>query len=111
MPFTGAFKPFSLLITGAPGWLANTVLTQLGDALPALTRVRCFVQRGISDAALNAWRRLLPSVTEVVPGDLLDAQSLRAACENMRGGVVLHAAAIFHPQKNSEYAAINRDAT
>jgi len=109
MPFMGTFKPFSLLLTGAPGWLCDAVLTQLGGALPALTRVRCLTQRGLSADQIQAWRHAQPSATETVEGDLLDEASLRAACANMRGGVILHAAAIFQPQKISDYYAVNRD--
>ncbi len=111
MPFTGTFKPFSLMLTGAPGWLCNSILAQLGGALPSLTRVRCLLQPGISDVSLNQWRRKHPSVTEISIGDLLDSASLRAACDAMRGGVILHAAAIFQPRRIRDYYAINRDGT
>ncbi len=109
MSFMRSFKPFSLLLTGAPGWLCDAVLSQLGGALPALTRVRCLIQRGATEAQINAWRLTQPSATEIVEGDLLDAASLRAACENMQGGAILHAAAIFQPRKISDYYAVNRD--
>ena len=105
------YRPFSLLLTGTPGWLCDTVLGKLGEMLPALTRVRCLVQPGISEEKLNAWRRLQPTVTEVVFGDLRDVESLAAACENMRGGVVLHAAALRHPKLLEDWFTVNRDGT
>jgi UDP-glucose 4-epimerase len=105
------FRPFSLLLTGTPGWLCNTVLGLLGETLPALTRVRCLMQPGISDEKLAAWRRAHPCVTEVSFGDLLDRDSLAAACTDLRGGVVLHAAALRHPVKPADWVAVNRDGT
>ena len=111
MSFMRSFKPFSLLLTGAPGWLCDAVLSQLGGALPALTRVRCLIHRGATAEQIQSWRLSQPSATETVEGDLLDAASLRAACANMQGGVILHAAAIFQPKKLRDYYAINRDGT
>jgi|GEM_PF-975472 len=111
MPLLNGFKPFSLLLTGAPGWLCDTVLSQLGETLPALTRVRCLVQTGTPEEAVKAWRRAHPSVTEIVGGDLREAASLEKACENLRGGVIVHAAAIFHADKLSDFDAVNRDGT
>jgi nucleoside-diphosphate-sugar epimerase len=111
MPFYKNFKPFSLLLTGAPGWLCNTILARLGDTLPALTRVRCLVQEGIPDERIAEWRLNHPSVTEVVHGDLRDAESLHAACGNMRGGMLIHAAAVFHPRTPDEWPAVNCEGT
>lgn len=111
MQFSSSFKPFSLLVTGAPGWLASAVLSRLGDALPALTRVRCLVQPSHSDESVAQWRRANPSVREVLRGDLREDESLEIACANMSGGVLLHAAAIFHPQSPADWIAINRDGT
>ena len=111
MPFSSSFKPFSLLVTGAPGWLANAVLSRLGDALPALTRVRCLVQPSHSDESIAAWRRAYPSVREIVRGDLREDESLEVACASMSGGVLLHSAAIFHPHIPADWTAINRDGT
>ena len=109
MPFKGRFKPFSLLLTGAPGWLCDSMLAQLGDTLPALTRVRCLVQSSTPEERIRTWALAFPSVNEMVLGDLLDPASLKPAFEDMRGGVVLHAAAVFQPKKISDYYAVNRD--
>jgi nucleoside-diphosphate-sugar epimerase len=111
MPFTRSFKPFSLLLSGAPGWLCDAMLSQLGDALPALTRVRCLIQTGTAQEHIDEWRARQPSVTEIAVGDLLDPASLTTAFEQMSGGVVFHAAGVFQPKKISEYYAVNRDGT
>ena len=108
MPDLRNFKPFSLLLTGTPGWLCETILSQLGQSLPALTRVRCLVDKEHSAERLKDWRRANPSVTETVVGNLREARSLEAACENMRGGVVVHASDVFHPEKISDYGSVNR---
>ena len=111
MPFTRSFKPFSLLLSGAPGWLCDAMLSQLGAALPALTRVRCLIQTGTPREQVDTWCARQPSVTEIAFGDMLDPASLKAALEQMIGGVVFHAAGVFQPQKISEFYAVNRDGT
>jgi len=111
MPFKSSFKPFSLLVTGAPGWLCDAMLSRLGRALPALTRVRCLIQRGTPKDLVATWCATQSSVTEIIDGDLLDTASLEAAVESMSGGVVFHAAATFQPKKISDFNAVNRDGT
>lgn len=104
------FKPFSLLVTGAPGRLADAVLSRLGEALPALTRVRCLVDSSHAEEAAAAWRCGQASVTEVIRGTMLEEEALENFCANAAGGVLLHTAEIVHPAQPEEWNAINRDA-
>lgn len=95
-----------LLVTGAPGWLCDALLPKLAGARP-----RCFVQRSLPAERLEAWRKEHPEVTETVSGDMRDAASLKAACEKLDGASVLHAAAVIHPRRTSDWYAVNRDGT
>lgn len=98
--------PQSLLVTGAPGWLCDALLPQLAGG-----HIRCLVQRALEPGRLMSWRQQHPEVTEVVTGDLLDEDSLQAACAKLEGGLVLHAAGIIHPRYMREWYAVNRDGT
>ena len=97
-----------LLITGAPGWLCDAVLTLLASKQ---IQARCLVQRSLPQSKLDAWRAEHREVNEVVPGDLEDVKSLEGACANLAGGSVLHAAGIIHPRRPSDWYRINRDGT
>lgn len=99
-----------LLVTGAPGWLCDVVLARIAASSPRVN-IRCLFQSDLDAARLAAWRKEHPEVSHDVRGDLADANSLRAACENLRGGTVLHAAAIIHPGRTSDWYTINRDGT
>ena len=99
-----------LLVTGAPGWLCDVVLARIAMNAPG-ANIRCLFQKNLDATRLGAWRKEHPEVSHDVRGDLSDAQSLKSACENLRGGSVLHAAAIIHPRRTQDWYMINRDGT
>ncbi|HYG76750.1 MAG TPA: NAD(P)-dependent oxidoreductase [Planctomycetota bacterium] len=114
-PFTfgkavNATIPSPLLVTGAPGWLCDVLLTRVGKQSP-LTEIRCLVQKSLNAERLASWRKAHPEVGATHAGDLADAESLKAACEKLAGGAVLHAAAIIHPRRTRDWYTINRDGT
>ncbi|MCY3020322.1 MAG: NAD-dependent epimerase/dehydratase family protein [Planctomycetota bacterium] len=96
----------ALLVTGAPGWLCDALLPRLAGA-----RVRCLIHRSLPDARVAAWRKEHPEVTETAPGDMLDPASLKAACQGLGGGMVLHAAGLIHVRRTRDWYAVNRDGT
>jgi nucleoside-diphosphate-sugar epimerase len=81
--------------------------------LPKLAgaNIRCLVQRSLPADRLAAWRKEHPEVGATVSGDMLDVPSLKAACEKLDGGLVMHAAAVIHPRNTGEWYAVNRDGT
>jgi nucleoside-diphosphate-sugar epimerase len=99
-----------LLVTGAPGWLCDVVLARIAAETPR-ANIRCLFQKDLDTARVANWRKEHPEVSHECRGDLADAASLKAACENLRGGTVLHAAAIIHPRRTSDWYSINRDGT
>jgi nucleoside-diphosphate-sugar epimerase len=100
-----------ILITGAPGWLADAVLAKLKASVTENPHpVRCFVQRGFPEKNLATWQQQLQPI-ETVSGDLADTESLKAACKKMSGGIVLHSAGIIHPRRTSDWYRFNRDGT
>jgi nucleoside-diphosphate-sugar epimerase len=98
-----------LLVTGAPGWLADRLLASLAASpIPGLTRIRCLVHTDLAfDGAPYAQRT--GADAEIVRGDLRDRASLRAA---MRGvDTVLHAAGILHVRNTQEFYDVNTEGT
>lgn len=99
------------LMTGAPGWLAESFFRFVGRSVEAggeLRRWRCLVQPG-GDG-------LLPKIVapdsihiEVVPGDLSDPDSLTRACCGVDR--VLHAAGIIHVRRTADWYRINTEGT
>ncbi|MFH0938342.1 MAG: NAD-dependent epimerase/dehydratase family protein [Planctomycetota bacterium] len=117
----------TLLVTGAPGWLGDALLTQLGGLSPEREkkiplvssfqeketrrafRIRCLFQSQLPPEQLMAWRLEHPEVSDIIVGDLRDAEARRGACANLQGGSVLHAAGVIHPQRTSEWYQVNCD--
>jgi nucleoside-diphosphate-sugar epimerase len=105
----GARPVGQLLVTGAPGWLADRLLASFATApLNGLTRVRCLVRTGVPFDAAEYARRTGTEV-EVVRGDLRDRSSLQAAARGV--DTVLHAAAILHVQRTTEFYDVNTEGT
>lgn len=85
-----------VLVTGAGGWLGRAVTAELCSRG---VRVRCLVRS----------RPALPQGDEVITGDLGDRALVAAAVEGCRA--VLHLAATVRGRTETEYRAVNVDAT
>jgi nucleoside-diphosphate-sugar epimerase len=96
-----------LLVTGAPGWFADRLLSWLAKAPPGtVERIRCLVHQSLDfDAA--SWARDFGMEVEVVRGDLLDARSLRSAVRGVDS--VVHGAGIIHVERIREYYDVNTE--
>jgi nucleoside-diphosphate-sugar epimerase len=81
--------------------------------LPRLAgaRIRCLIQNTLPAERLAAWRKEHPEVGDVVSGDMRAEAPRRAACADLSGGTVLHAAAVIHVRRTAEWYEVNRDAT
>jgi nucleoside-diphosphate-sugar epimerase len=74
------------IVTGAPGWLGTTLVSQLAGR-----RVRCLVERGADARPLSALG------AETVDGDLTDPASLGGLFADTKGATVFHCAGVIHP--------------
>ncbi len=98
-----------LLVTGAPGWLADRLLASLAADPPrGLTRVRCLVN-GAQALTGTLYKECAGAPVEAVRGDLRDMASLRAAVRGVDS--VVHGAAIMHVKRIAEYYDINTEGT
>lgn len=100
-----------ILVTGAPGWLTDAMLTALGDVLSRGHSLRAMVQRGLTPERLMAWRSRHVEVSDTSAADLAEPASLKDVCRGMVGGTVLHAAGVIHPRRTSDWYTVNRDGT
>jgi len=99
-----------LLVTGAPGWLADAFLRSLDrEPLDGVARVRCLVQPATSPADVSEGKLRWGVDAEVVHGDLLDPASVERAVRGV--DLIVHAAAIMHVRRIDEYYAINAQGT
>jgi nucleoside-diphosphate-sugar epimerase len=99
----------ALLVTGAPGWLADAFLRSLArEPIEGLSRVRCLVHVSSSFDGLEP-RRRWGIDAEIVRGDVLDGACLARAVAGI--DMVVHAAAIMHVRRIDEYYAINTQGT
>lgn len=81
------------LITGAPGWIGTRFVRALLDGLAeGPRRLRCLVQPGVDASALRLSDRV-----EIVPGDLRDADAVRAFCRDGEEATLYHCAGVVHP--------------
>lgn len=105
-----AIRPLgTLLVTGAPGWLADRLVWSLAQqSPPPVERIRCFVQRSF-DFDAEGWGRSVGTHVEVVRGDLADADSLRAAVRGVDS--IVHAAGIIHVRRIRDYYDVNTEGT
>ena len=92
-----------ILITGYPGWLTCRFLETLGDYPKDLDSIRCLVHPDQLSSVAS------PRQWECVSGDLNDPESLREAAREC--DIILHAAAIIHVKRVSDFYKINRDGT
>jgi nucleoside-diphosphate-sugar epimerase len=98
-----------LLVTGAPGWLADSFLRSLErEPLDGVSHVRCLVHPSVPLDAQEQ-RRRWGYETEIARGDLLDTPSLERAVQGV--DLVVHAAAIMHVRRIAEYYAVNSQGT
>jgi len=105
----GARRVGVLLVTGAPGWLADRLLGSFhASPPPGLLRVRCLVHSSVDLDAAEYAKRMGVEV-EVVRGDLRDMASLRAAVVGV--DTVLHGAGILHVHRTQEFYDINTEGT
>lgn len=98
-----------VLITGAPGWLANRFLERIADSVQkgALDwRVRCLVLPGLSGTA--SLKSISPRI-ELFTGDVTHPGSLAAALDGVE--TVFHIAGIIHPRRLSELYDVNTRGT
>lgn len=96
-----------LILTGAPGWLGDSVL----DALPQNSQVRCLIHDKLPSSDILAWRANNSIVSEVVTGNMQDSASRARLLQEAAGAVVLHSAAVIHPHRTHDWYAVNCDAT
>lgn len=100
----------TLLVTGAPGWLADALFASVAKDPPAgLQRVRCLVHHSVPATALREWRKSLGVDVEIVHGDLSDRDSLHRAVQGVTS--ILHAAAIIHVERIRDYYEVNTEGT
>jgi len=108
-----------VLVTGAMGWLGSRLVELLARGLPGLEHlspnaagekpctVRCLVLPGQDASPL---RRLSERV-EIITGDIRNAADCEKFCQGAGGGILFHTAGIIHPQRVSDFYAINVDGT
>ena len=107
---TSASRPLgTLLVTGAPGWLADRLLWSLAKA-PAGTfdRIRCLARRSFEFDS-KEWTRSVGVEVELLRGDLMDSESLRAAVRGVNS--MVHAAGIIHVDRIRDYYDVNTEGT
>ncbi len=101
-------RPGKLLVTGAPGWLADASLTSLShNPLPGLRGVRCLVHYATDMSPLESKQRWGGLDVELVRADLTEVASLERAVEGI--DTVLHAAGIIHVKHIRDYYAVNTE--
>src|SRR3954453_10369288 len=83
-----------LAVTGAAGWLGQNLLHSLA-ASPIAENVRGLA---FSEQERATIRSANPEVQTVV-GDLRHEAAVRALCESMREGVIIHTAGLIHPRR------------
>jgi nucleoside-diphosphate-sugar epimerase len=105
------------IVTGAPGWLGTRLVETLLRGLPEVSgleqplgerTVRCLVLRGSDTTPLAA---LGPRV-ELIEGDLVDGDSLRALFAGAQGATVFHCAGVIHPTRGvRQFHEVNVEGT
>jgi nucleoside-diphosphate-sugar epimerase len=95
------------LVTGAPGWLGDTLVEALVKGSPDFevkTRdVRCLVIKGANTARLKSLG------VEIAEGDIRDPSTLMDVAKGI--DTVFHCAGLIHPKKISEVYDINTRGT
>jgi nucleoside-diphosphate-sugar epimerase len=99
----------TLLVTGAPGWLADAFLRSLArDPIEGVSHVRCLVQVSTLPDDVAPDRRW-GIEADIVRGDLRDVVSLARAVAGV--DTVIHAAATMHARRIEEFYAVNTQGT
>jgi len=97
----------SVLVTGAPGWLGNTLLKKIQ---PMGLRIHLIVDPVFTGVEIN---KLLPAISDdqmrVTYCDLRDKEKLSSAISGC--DTVLHMAAVQHPRTIKELYSINAEAS
>ena len=101
------------IITGIPGWLGNRFLDVMVNGLedfnPAMDR-QIFALYNAEAVSFSHLKSKYKQV-EFINGDLRDKASLNPLFVNARGSTVFHIAGVIHPQKVSDFYAINLEGT
>jgi nucleoside-diphosphate-sugar epimerase len=98
-----------LVVTGAGGWFGRTFITSLADqgvAVPVDT-VRAFVQ---AQADADFVRSTLPQA-QVVVGDVRSDADVAELYAGLDTTYLVHAAGIIHPDRITDFIAVNADGT
>jgi nucleoside-diphosphate-sugar epimerase len=91
-----------LLLTGAPGWLADRFLGTLSQFPSDFSYIRCLVQPGKDLVGpLSKW--------ECFHADITQEHGLREVVRGM--DVVLHLAGVLHVRRIADFYTINREGT
>src|SRR4030095_2215037 len=96
-----------ILVTGAPGWLGNILLSRLvGTAAAVRLLVNPALEKTNRDLTLPDQ---VKSDAELMQGDLRDPQRLGEAVRGVT--LVYHVAAVQHTTRVSEMYAVNAEGT
>jgi len=85
-----------VLVTGAPGWLGNSLVEEL---IRKRHKVKCLVLEGLDASVLEKMG------AKIIRGDLTKKNSLKDVCEDVN--IVFHCAGIIHPKKIKELYELN----
>ncbi|MAG10925.1 hypothetical protein CMI44_01270 [Candidatus Pacearchaeota archaeon] len=89
-------KRKKILVTGAPGWLGDSLVKEL---IKKGAKVRCLVLEG-----MNA-EHLKKMGAEITKGNLTKKESLKNATKGIE--IVIHCAGIIHPKKTKDLYNLN----
>jgi nucleoside-diphosphate-sugar epimerase len=109
LELAGAQPVGVLLVTGAPGWLADRLCASLAAQPPrGLRAVRCLVHPDHQvDARL--YRDSTGLDVEIVRGDLADEASVQSVVRGV--DAIVHAAGVIHVRRIREYYDVNTEGT
>jgi len=101
-------------ITGATGWLGTRLVKALLEGLPDVPSLASPASRKITCLLRESEGKrhdYLKENTEVVYGDLADADSLREFLKDSHGAVLFHTAGVIHPRRRKEFYTVNDQGT
>lgn len=100
------------LVTGAMGWLGQSLVEGLARGLPECDafarpqrdlRIRCLVLPGQDATVLTT----MSERVEIVVGDIRSVEDCRRLCAGAQGAVLFHTAGVIHPRRTTEFYDIN----